>query len=395
MFSVFCCAALFAATPTPKGVADLSVDVYAGDPRSKLPRHFGKPRADHRPDNRWYTGIPSIECAPNGRLWATWFSGITPKEDHNSYVVLSTSGDGGETWTEVAVCDPDAGGPVRAIDPNVWAAPDGTLRWTWSEYAYGARDAIHKLKLHGAIAEDAGASVPRWRSGAGDERMNGVMLGDPLVLSDGAWAMPVARWYTDGSAALWTSADSGKTWTRRGGADIPKPYRDAEEHEIVELKDGRLWCVARTLLGAVESFSSDGGRTWSPVARTWFHQPVSRLALKKLPSGNIVLVTHGSPLPRWCLFEQRKQLTASISTDGGRSWKSSILLNGGWCSYPNLALGPDGTIYCCYDVDRGDNGSIRFASFREEDLLSGNVKSPTVRLNRLITQSTNPKSGDK
>lgn len=383
------------ATPAPKGVAELSADVYADDGKAVMPRHFGRPRSDHRPDNRWWTGIPSIECAPNGRLWATWFSGITPGEDQNSYVVLSTSGDGGETWTEVAVCDPDATGPIRAMDPNVWAAPDGTLWWTWSEYEFGGKDALHHLKLHRAVAADANAPEPRWRSHAGDEFMDGVMLGDPLVLKDGAWALPVARWFLDGGSALWTSDDGGRTWARRGGADVPKPYRDANEHEVVEVGDGRLWCVSRSLLGAVESFSSDGGRTWSSPSRTWFHQPVSRLALKRLPSGNIVMVTHGSPLPRWCLFEPRTHLTASISTDGGRSWKKSIELYANECSYPNLAIGPDGTIYCCYDVSRGDNGAIQFATFREEDLIAGTVNSPTVRLKRLITQSTNPKCGGR
>ena len=51
--------------------------------------------------------------APGGRLWATWYAGVTPAEDFNNYVVLSSSGDGGSTWQEVLTVDPDGGGPVR------------------------------------------------------------------------------------------------------------------------------------------------------------------------------------------------------------------------------------------------------------------------------------------
>ena len=58
-----------------------------------------------------------------GRLWATWYAGETPGEDQNNYVVLTTSGDGGETWQEVLVVDPDGPGPVRAFDPEIWMVP--------------------------------------------------------------------------------------------------------------------------------------------------------------------------------------------------------------------------------------------------------------------------------
>ena len=98
-----------------------------------FPYHFGTPRVDHRPDRRAFTGIPSITVATNGRIWCTWYCGKTPGEDDNSYVVLATSGDGGETWKEFMTVDPDGPGPLRAYDSQVWAAPDGTLRWSWSE----------------------------------------------------------------------------------------------------------------------------------------------------------------------------------------------------------------------------------------------------------------------
>src|SRR5690606_40513308 len=75
-------------------------------------------------DSRRFTGIPSLAIAPQGRLWTTWYAGRTPGEDQNNYVVVSTSGDDGNTWNEVMVIDPDEGGPVRAYDPQLWMDPD-------------------------------------------------------------------------------------------------------------------------------------------------------------------------------------------------------------------------------------------------------------------------------
>ena len=92
--------------------------------------HVGPPKPVHAVTNRAFQGIPSTAVSPGGRLWATWYAGKTPGEDHNNYVVLSTSGDGGNTWKEVLVVDPDEEGPVRAFDPELWIAPDGRLGTT-------------------------------------------------------------------------------------------------------------------------------------------------------------------------------------------------------------------------------------------------------------------------
>ena len=101
------------------------------------PQYVGPPTALHAATNRAFTGIPSMAVSPRGRLWATWYAGLTPGEDHNNYVVLSTSGNNGRTWKEVLVVDPDEGGPRRAFDPEVWVAPDGKLRWTWADRVGG------------------------------------------------------------------------------------------------------------------------------------------------------------------------------------------------------------------------------------------------------------------
>jgi len=81
----------------------------------------GKEYADH---TRIFQGIPGIESAGNGRLWAVWYAGgpDEPGEGPGNYVVLVTSSDDGKTWSGPRlVIDPE--GPVRAFDPCLWIDP--------------------------------------------------------------------------------------------------------------------------------------------------------------------------------------------------------------------------------------------------------------------------------
>jgi beta-xylosidase len=86
-------------------------------------------------ESRKFTGISSMASSPGGRLWATWYAGITPGEDKNNYVVVATSADKGETWEEVLVIDP-IHDQVRAYDPELWVDPDGKLWVFWAQATY-------------------------------------------------------------------------------------------------------------------------------------------------------------------------------------------------------------------------------------------------------------------
>ena len=64
------------------------------------PRVIEAPDPDHELRDRKFQGIPSLGISPGGRFWATWYAGKTPDEDQNNYVVVATSGDEGNSWTE-------------------------------------------------------------------------------------------------------------------------------------------------------------------------------------------------------------------------------------------------------------------------------------------------------
>jgi len=341
-------------------------------------------------ENRKFTGISSLAISPSNRLWITWYSGTTPGEDLNNYVVIATSGDQGQTWEEVLVIDPDGPGPVRAFDPETWIDPDGKLWFFWAQ-AIDNEEAAHKDGVNAGvwaiIANDADVSNPSWS----DPRRltDGIMMCKPIVLSSGEWVLPVSTWKTENGAKVVVSEDNGKNWYVRGAVNVPEAAWSADEHMIVERKYGSLWMLVRTRYGIGESTSNDRGRTWSPLIPSKIQHPTARFFIQRLNSGNLLLVKHG-PVD---MKIGRSHLMAFISEDDGHSWSRGLLLDERTgVSYPDGQQATDGTIYITYDYDRTGNQNILITSFTEDDIISdSDNKILEVYKRRLIVSKGGPK----
>lgn len=356
--------------------------VAADSPSLQPPQYVGAPTPGQSVTNRAFTGIPSMAVAPKGRMWATWYAGVTPGEDQNNYVVLTTSGDGGATWTEALVVDPDAAGPVRAFDPELWVSPDGRLFFFWAQMEKGRRDAELGVWCIETTEPDAGQ--PTWSQ---PRRIgDGVMMCKPLVLSSGEWVLPISRWREhDESAQFIVSTDAGKTWTRRGGCNMPKDVRQFDEHMFVERKDGSLWLLVRTTYGIGESVSTDRGTKWPELKPSAILHTPSRFFISRLASGNLLLVKHGPLDTR----TGRSHIMAYISKDDGHTWGGGLLLDErSGVSYPDGQQTPDGLIRIIYDYSRTGDRQILMAAFREEDVAAGKPVSQDVRLRQLVSKAT-------
>ena len=346
------------------------------------PEYVGPPLPRHAVDNRAFTGIPSMAVAPNGRLWATWYAGHTPGEDHNNYVVLSTSGDNGATWKELLVVDPDGEGPRRTFDPELWIAPDGTLRWIWTDrvvpFENVDTDALWMMTLDDPSSENTAWRPPVYVA-------KGVMMCKPLALSSGEWALPVSTWWVEDSSKMVVSEDNGKTFSIRGGANMPKEDREHDEHNFIERKDGSIWCLARAKSGIREAVSHDRGRTWSPLEPSSIQHPNARFFVTRLASGNLLLVKHGPVAEK----TGRSHLTAFVSRDDGKTWEGGLLLDERErISYPDGQQAADGTVYIVYDFCRTGARQILFAAFREEDALACKPVTNAVRLRQLVSEGS-------
>jgi len=332
---------------------------------------------------RKYQGIPGIERAPNGRLWAVWYAGKVGEDQYN-YVVGVTSGDDGATWSDLKFAiDPDGDGPLRASDPCLWLDPSGKLWLFWFQNGGGATPALVAM-----TCDDPGEERPHWS--APRFLHDGIMMCKPIVLDNGDWLLPTAIWRREGSCRVVASTDQGRTWTLRGSANVPDPEdRNCDEPMMVQRRDGSLWMLVRTRYGIGETVSTDRGRTWSEVAPSSLAHPASRFYVRRLQSGSLLLVKHG-PLAE---KTGRTHLTAYLSSDDGLTWQGGLLLDErATVSYPDGTQAPDGTIYVIYDWNRADDKHILLAAFSEADVLAGRPSAAT-RLRVLINHATgvNPK----
>jgi hypothetical protein len=349
------------------------------------PRFIGPPESRHACAARRFQGIPGVERAPNGRLWAAWYGGGVT-EDHLNYVLLATSPDAGKPWTPpVLVIDPDGDGPVRAFDPCLWHDPAGRL---WLFWAHG--DAGHRTSPRSGVwamtTEQSGAEKPAWS--APFRICDGILMNKPTVLANGDWLLPVAHWHVEGSAGIVASRDRGLSWEWRGRATVPDPAdRNCDEHMVVERRDGSLWMWVRTRYGIGESVSTDGGWTWPPVAPMPIAHTASRFFIRRLKSGRLLLVKHGNIAEN----PGRSLLKAFLSEDDGKTWSAGLLLDGRLgVSYPDGAEAEDGTQVVIYDYDRAGAKEINLAVFGEQEVLQR--KAPAVyRVNQAFGEPVRPR----
>jgi len=333
----------------------------------------------------------------SGRIFATWYTGGVT-EGHENYVTLAISDDMGESWMEPAqvVDHPDP--YVRAFDPCLWTAPDGAVWWFWTQsYStpeYKISDGRCGVWMARCADPDQGA--PKWEQPI--RISNGSLWNKPVVLKNGDWAFPTAMWNdieskimpalrSEIGSNMTVSHDYGKTFSLLGQADVP--HRCFDEHHILELNDGRLWMTVRTDYGAGQSFSSDGGRTWSPGEPASFGGPNSRFFVRRLKSGRILLVTHqDAEAADWKTkaWRTRKDLIAYLSEDEGKTWLGGLLLDERKnVSYPDGFEDKEGNLHIIYDHNRTTTGDILRARFREEDVLAGHPVSSEVILKRRIS----------
>ena len=354
--------------------------------------------------NRKWQGIPGLERTPKGRLFFTWFTGGAREPKPENMVILCYSDDDGKTLSPLqimATARNPASAQDRAHDGVLWIDPKGRL-WLLFDRSDKTSGVI---SVHARICENPDAPVPVF----GDEFRLGLdvpyaaVMTRATVLSSGEWLQPVffvkkqisnkpsSGWWphfdkgdtppVSFGAAI--SSDEGKTW--KVHADLARPWG---ENMIVELKDGRFWMPLRTATGVLwETFSPDKGRTWSEVKRSHIENPDARFFLRRLSSGNLLLVNYhkfdrldGDPTKGI-----RSRLTAQISTDDGKTWNEGLLLDERQkVSYPDGVQDKDGVIWILYDRDRRGDADILLARFREEDVIAGKNVSGAVVLRQVI-----------
>lgn len=314
--------------------------------------------------NRAFQGIPGIEGTANGRLWATWYGGGTNEGAENA-VFLATSASLGEGWELILAVDTP--GNMRCFDPCPWMDPAGHLWLFWAQaIPHGENPFVWAMVSENPESRDAQWSEPF-------EVCPGVMMNKPTTLSTGAILLPVSNWrrkrYCDPPEDVTAEVYLLDTHSRKanlmGGAVSEQDIKCFDEHMLVELRNGSLWMLVRTLYGIGESHSHDGGKSWSPISPSGIQHVNSRFFIRRLQSGNLLLVKHGNAAEAI----GRIKLQALLSKDDGESWIGGLLLDErAYASYPDGFQDGKGRIHIAYDHSRKKDREILLAVFQEDEI---------------------------
>jgi alpha-L-rhamnosidase len=143
------------------------------------------------------------------------------------------------------------------------------------------------------------------------------------------------------------SVDGGRTWTKTG------PLNDG--HEIGAIQptilphagDG-VQILCRSRQGRIaESWSEDGGRTWTEMRLIELPNPSAGIDAVMLEDGRALLVYNDTT-------RGRENLSVALSADG-KSWHEAVLVlenQPGEYSYPAVIQAPDGLVHVTYTYRR-------------------------------------------
>ncbi|MFT3824187.1 MAG: sialidase family protein [Chitinophagaceae bacterium] len=315
--------------------------------------------------------IPALVISKKGTLLTFCEARIHNASDWGEMdLVLRRSMDGGKTWGPYQVIGTrreggPTGNPAPVVDNNgtihllfqrdyatayyTRSTDDGN---TWSEPTE-ITYAFEKFKTQynwNVLATGPGHAI---------QLQNGRLL-VPVWLANSKKLTP-HRTHSPTCIATVYSDDGGNTW--QGGviaADSSADFKNPNENMAVQLDDGTVMLNVRTgstVHRRAVLYSADGISNWSaPVYDTTLFDPVCMASIIKVPvskDGKQHVLVFTNPDSRDIPKNPRRNLVAKLSYDQGKSWTVQKVIEPGAAGYSDLTVGPDGTIYCLYETNRG------------------------------------------
>jgi sialidase-1 len=167
------------------------------------------------------------------------------------------------------------------------------------------------------------------------------------------------------------SDDDGRTWH---AGDIvvntDKETPNPSETAAVELSDGRVMLNIRNESPRhrrLVSISKDGIGGWSaPAFDDALFDPICMASLVRAGDRLVFVNPAGDGKGK-----ARTNLTLRTSADNGKSWSAPTLLETGIAAYSDLAVAPDGAIFCLYEC-----GGVKDQQFYTRSLRLAQITLP-------------------
>jgi predicted neuraminidase len=175
----------------------------------------------------------------------------------------------------------------------------------------------------------------------------GPVKNKPLQLQDGSILCPSSTEHRGWRVHFELTRDLGRTW------DVIGPINDgiqfgAIQPSILTYRDGKMQVVCRSRQQVItQSWSDDGGRTWSPMTATELPNPNAGSDAVTLKDERQLLVYNHTT--RKSRPSGRQMLNVAISRNG-IDWKPILTLERqkGEFSYPAVIQASDGSIHITY-----------------------------------------------
>lgn len=199
-------------------------------------------------------------------------------------------------------------------------------------------------------------SAPRKLGESSLGHLIGPVKNKPIQLEDGTIICPSSTEKEEQGEDFWRvhfemTGDLGKSWQLVGPINDGIEF-DAIQPTILTYRNGDMQILCRTMQNVIsESWSHDGGRTWSNMKATELPNPSSGIDAITLEDGRQLLVYNHSIRGRGS--PGRGILNVAISSDG-ISWKPVMTLEKqeGEYSYPAVIQSSDGLVHITYTYDR-------------------------------------------
>ena len=314
------------------------------------PRWFGSGKLLAR---NGYYDQPYLTALLNGEWICIATTSAESEGAPDQHLILMRSTDHGKSWTPprraVEPHEPKGAYPLRPSWGCPWTAPDGRL---FVFYNISTPDPIRPVTYRYRVSEDGGHS---WSSAVDlsirktlmdDEwpRVSSWSVSSPFLRGGSLFVSltrltPTRERYGEGWLFRSRNAATEEELSRHQWEMLPEGLRGIrgedmgnvqEEHQIVPLADGRLFCVFRTLEGYIgQTFSSDEGKAFAPSEKALgtdgrlIKQPLACPRLLRDSQGHVYLWTHEHDSRAVRMRNKNRDtvwLRAACFEDGGCRW---------------------------------------------------------------------------